>query len=547
MLARGDGLRPPLNAPPPQEVPPGVQPGTSQAVIVANTVIVIGSNGKILLYSPTRAAGNLKDSVAAVPGTDAGNAYLAGTTSYANLGGGGLRAVNMNGQLLAWDTAASAAGPWTQQVSLGLSFADAVHQTGPLVGSSGGLAVGSYVLLRPSGDTSGVTDWDNITGVLSGGAVCVLVPGASPFFVNQPVVLPDQGVLCSPDPSWGIPTGNYGAGPLPLQGPVITATAGFSGTGIITMGAVGTSQHGGQRLYGITVDGSLLPNGNSVNGIQSTGYVGGVKMRDVVVWGGFHAGVGGLGGAGLLATDDGTTGHNPDFWQVESSKFSDCGTWGVQTKGLADSWWTDCESTGNGTGGGWFVTDGADTRWTACRADSNGSVPGFSVTVTGGANLQFTGCEANLNGTGWVFAGSGSGNIRLANCIAAGNATAQYSHSGNSHVSTTGCDFNVWITVSPQNGWANSGVGPVAQYHWDGEDIVLIAEMTAGTLTGGTGVLTLPGITSAQTLPLLDRTTRTAQAQLNYGTGGTLTFFQGIGTVAGGDACFVSARVPSDA
>ena len=60
-MARGDGLRRPLNAPDGQATPVGVQPGTSTGVVVANRVIVSGPAGTIagvFDYIGTPAAGN---------------------------------------------------------------------------------------------------------------------------------------------------------------------------------------------------------------------------------------------------------------------------------------------------------------------------------------------------------------------------------------------------------------------------------------------------------------------------------------------------------
>jgi len=423
-----------------------------------------------------------------------------------------------------------------------------------ILGSTGSagtpLPSAAVATVFPSGDSAGTTDAAAINLALASGTGTVtLTPGT--YWISSPITVPDYASLSGPCRDMGIPTGNYGAGPLALAGTIIRATAGFTGTAMIKLGSAGTTQHGGQQLRGLTLDGEDLPNGNTVHGIYSQGYVAGVTLRDILVWGGYHAGTGGLGGDGLHAANDGTSGHNPDFWDTAFCKFSDCGGWGVNVTGLADSWWTACESTGNGTGGGWSITEGADSRWTACRGDSNGSVPGWSITVTGSANMQFANCEANLNGTGWVFAGSGSGNIHLTGCKGSGNTTALVSYSGTNAVRTSGGNFTVWIPLTfssaPAVPWTNSGTGPHAAYRWEGSQLEVIGDMTAGTLTAGTAVFTLPSVAHAQTLALQDETTRSALAQLNVGTGGSVTFFQGIGTVASGDRCFVHGFVSTDA
>jgi hypothetical protein len=76
----GDGLVRPLNAPPGIQAVPGVQPGSSQAVVIANKIIVVGSGGSgVFVYAPAPGLDNLIASIAAVAGTDPyGNPYPAG-------------------------------------------------------------------------------------------------------------------------------------------------------------------------------------------------------------------------------------------------------------------------------------------------------------------------------------------------------------------------------------------------------------------------------------------------------------------------------------
>lgn len=341
--------------------------------------------------------------------------------------------------------------------------------------------VGNLAYPDPSGDVTGSTDAATISNLLSSGYDLILQQGT--YYLNAPVVLPDQGYLAGTNPSWGIPTGNYGAGGLPLQGSIIQAGSGFAGSALISMGSAGTTQHGGQRLCGITLSGTGAPAGT--HGILSTGYVAGVKMRDVVVWG--------MPGDGLHAVDDGTSGHQPDFWQVESSKFSHSGGWGVVLHGLADSWFTGCESTGN-TSGGWSITGGADSRWIGCRADSNASGSGWNLTPTATPGyLEFTNCEANLNDTGWVFNGGAVSNYFLSNCIANNNTTAPVSYTAGAAVSTSGCNFSVWRKMTLKNGWANAAGNVTAQFQRRGNEVEIIGAISAAAATSTT-FFTLPAV-----------------------------------------------------
>jgi len=71
---------------PPQQPPVPVSPGGS--VIVAQRVIIVGANGELLVYNPTRATGNLIASIAGQAGTDGlGDTVEEGITAYVVIGG----------------------------------------------------------------------------------------------------------------------------------------------------------------------------------------------------------------------------------------------------------------------------------------------------------------------------------------------------------------------------------------------------------------------------------------------------------------------------
>jgi hypothetical protein len=78
----GGQQSPPQNAAPAGQLVPGVQPGVSSQV-VASRVIIIGTGGELLVYSPTAGAGTLTASIAAAATTDQyGNHIVQGTASY---------------------------------------------------------------------------------------------------------------------------------------------------------------------------------------------------------------------------------------------------------------------------------------------------------------------------------------------------------------------------------------------------------------------------------------------------------------------------------
>ena len=86
------------------------------------TNYVQNSSG-LFFYSGTPASGNLVASISNVSGTDAyGNAYLAGVTSYTAAAGIGFVAAAESLGAITYYTAATMAGPWTSQGSIGLTL-----------------------------------------------------------------------------------------------------------------------------------------------------------------------------------------------------------------------------------------------------------------------------------------------------------------------------------------------------------------------------------------------------------------------------------------
>lgn len=109
-----DGLIAPVNAPPAGVVSPGVQPGVSQSVVIANRVIVYGTNGGIYVYSGTPAAGSLIASITGSGGLDPYklNNCVAGIASYFSNGTGYL-AIQLVGFAVQWQSNTTFAGAYT--------------------------------------------------------------------------------------------------------------------------------------------------------------------------------------------------------------------------------------------------------------------------------------------------------------------------------------------------------------------------------------------------------------------------------------------------
>jgi hypothetical protein len=103
--------------------------------VFAGTDFTINSSGEFF-YSSTPAAGNLVSSNTNASGTGGfTDAYFAGFTEYGTFGGGPV-AINMFNGVLSFYTAATQAGPWTQQVKIGIDTSGDVTMT----------AVGNFII-----------------------------------------------------------------------------------------------------------------------------------------------------------------------------------------------------------------------------------------------------------------------------------------------------------------------------------------------------------------------------------------------------------------
>lgn len=129
------------------------------------------SNLGAFFYSGTPALGNLVQSITSVAGTDSvGNAYLAGTTTYTNIGGT-FFAVNQWQNRQAFYTAAAAAGPYSEGAAMRLSgtavlidvFAPVTHLQLPNVQANG--AIPNMV----GGQFWSIDSWTTVAAGFGGG------------------------------------------------------------------------------------------------------------------------------------------------------------------------------------------------------------------------------------------------------------------------------------------------------------------------------------------------------------------------------------------
>jgi hypothetical protein len=316
--------------------------------------------------------------------------------------------------------------------------------------------------LIPSGDTSGAIDTANIQALLNLGGTAVLQ--AQLYYYNAPFTVPaGGGIACLvPSQSFGDPGANYGVGGLPLQGCILKATSTFSSanasTGTIVMTAANGVQGGGQRLENISLDLSNTPNGNNLDGILIQNNTACVTLRDVTVYGGS----GQLGGDCLHAAA--SLYQPPDLLRIEDCHFVG-GTGGVTLNGVADSYVSNTESTGN-TNYAWNVTNGNNSRFLGCKGETSTGGPGWLFTAgsgfTGVVHLALCTSQSNF-GDGFKFTGTGTPTYHMIACsddgsgVNGGSGGGSYSGlnvtSFSGFVEATGWDTRVSsVTTSPQYG-----------------------------------------------------------------------------------------------
>jgi hypothetical protein len=263
-------------------------------------------------------------------------------------------------------------------------------------------------VLPPSGDQSGTTDTSKINGQLAipGIGQLNLQPGGT-YYIKSPILIPPPGLIGLNGGNMrqmAIPTGNYGLGGLAFGGAIIKPVAAFAGSSIILMDSPGAAQAGNVDIRCLSVDGSLLPAG-TVHCVEARGAWAGVTIRDFL---GYK-----YTGKGLYPHSDGTS--QPDFWHVGTSKFSAGGGNGIDIAGLADSWFTDVESTGN-NGDNWAVTNGNNSRFDDCKGEFSGT--GYGLNLIGGAG--FTG-HVTFNNFG-----GGNNALGLINVSGTGTGTFEF-------------------------------------------------------------------------------------------------------------------------
>lgn len=284
----------------------------------------------------------------------------------------------------------------------------------------------------PTGGDDGAAISQALTKYCNVRLLPVQIAGA--YQLLSPIVMNSYQRLTGNWPASASPSDNYGAGILNSAGAVLEMSNLFTGgSAAIELINTTSTQQGAVVLEGFTVEG-FETTGLNVHGILIDGAWGAGFMRGVCV----HRPALDC----LHAVADATSGKIPDDWVISQCKFSASRTgYGVYLQDLADSWFTDCESSENALDG-WFINYGVQSRWINCKGENNAG-NGYHCTGLGQYQVQyFHGCTTHINGkNGWLFDNSGP---------SGGGTDSTYV--------LTGCIAQQDSQSSPSGGYAGFGV-----------------------------------------------------------------------------------------
>ena len=218
------------------------------------------------------------------------------------------------------------------------------------------------------------------------GAVVYLPAGI--YATSAPLVVPPGVTLL----------GSHGAH-LDTTACAIRPLASFSGAAVVQF----LDQAGGgysvvsneQRVFNLSIEGTALPAGNTVDGVQAVGYVHGVVLQDVSV----HA----VGGHGIANV--GNSSGVAYSWRGTRLVARSCGSYGFSLS-MTDATWIDLEAIGCAKSG-FYVGNAANSHFIGCRAEWNGyhgvELTGSWGSGTGSGGCHFTSLSTDRNAYNGVY------------------------------------------------------------------------------------------------------------------------------------------------
>ncbi|HEY8998953.1 MAG TPA: glycosyl hydrolase family 28-related protein [Candidatus Saccharimonadales bacterium] len=216
---------------------------------------------------------------------------------------------------------------------------------------------------------------------------------------------------------------------------------------------------GNQTIANITVDGSNLPGGNTLDAFIAYGSVMGVTMT--------NCGATNVGGHGIESAYAAVTGEGYGFLnEIDMSHcvFYNCGGDGVHLVAASDSTFTACHVIAC-TGNAWYLDQVGNARFLGCKGEWSNI--GWYVTWPSGFNNQprmtFVGCSTDYNTTdGFYLDGNQTGGfVLLSGCDFHADGSASSSTAAGLHISgaaypiiVTGCGVMTGPTHSGANAYS---------------------------------------------------------------------------------------------
>ncbi len=273
-------------------------------------------------------------------------------------------------------------------------------------GIAAGVAVAGPAGTAAAATASGPTDWIDVTTDHAGtdpvalgdgttddtaainrnlaraGAGAVVYLPAGVYATSAPLVVPPGVTLL----------GSHGAH-LDTTACSVRPLASFSGAAVVQFLDQASGGYGmvsnEQRIFNLSIEGTSLPAGNTVDGVQAVGYVHGVVLQDVSVHGVGGHGIANIGNSSGVAYS----------WRGTRLVARSCGSYGFSLS-MTDATWVDLEAIGCGKSG-FYVGGAANSHFIGCRAEWNGyhgvELTGSWGSGTGSGGVHFTSLSTDRN------------------------------------------------------------------------------------------------------------------------------------------------------
>ena len=373
---------------------------------------------------------------------------------------------------------------------------------------------------KGDGTTDDTSSIQTALNAANSGAV-VFMPYGN-YVVSSSLTIPPGITLQGSSRTFWFPSeGGTANGVLAPQSKIVPS-ASFSGTAVLKMVDKDTGGYsaasGNQSILGVTIDGSNLPGGNTVDGFQTYGSVMGVTMQNCAV-----ANVGGNGINTVYHAGSGEGYGYLNEIDMAHCVFYSVGGDGLHLVASADSTFTACHAIAC-TGNAWYLYDVGNSRFVGCKAEWSNIGWNVQWPATAGnvPRQTFVACSTDYNTTdGFYITGNQTGGfVLLDGCDFhadghGGGASAAGLHiSGAAYpVVVSGCGvfidstsgggsygpaYGVSVDTSPKLVTISNSYfqGATAGWHTDGTGTVVSG---VGVEVSNGGTPTAPGAASLQT------------------------------------------------